>query len=332
MTEDYYHPSFFFRNPHLQSILASSRLRAGGTEVFHKASAPKIINTKLGTRLLGYYTPSLSPKTKRGYVLLLPGWEGSESSAYMLSLGKYLSLKGYPLFRLNYRDHGESHHLNEGLFHGALIEEVENAVAEVAREKEELPFYIVGFSLGGNFALRIARRQSMMSRTIPNLRHVFAVSPPLDPLKATILLDQGPAIYRYYFMKKWKRSLRKKQTLYPHLYNFKPLFRHRTCLGLTEAIMPYFPEFPDYKSYFSLYTLKGDFFSKINIPTTVIVSDDDPVVVAEDFNTIPPSPYISLYRFRYGGHCGFFENFSLCSWYEKKICETIERLSEDGND
>ena len=46
-----------------------------------------------------------------------------------------------------------------------------------------VPAFIVGFSLGGNFALRIARR--CRREPIDNLRHVFCISPVLDPEKAT---------------------------------------------------------------------------------------------------------------------------------------------------
>lgn len=329
MQESYYVPPLFLRNTHVQTILASSRLRAIGTGAFRRSSIPHLIHTSQGTRLLGYYTPPLKDNKRRGYILLLHGWEGSVNSAYMLSLGNYLSQQGYKVFRLNFRDHGESHHLNEGLFHGALIEEVEEAIAKVAAEKGKVPFFIAGFSLGGNFALRIAMRQSETIHRIPQLKHVFAISPPLDPLKATILLDEGPAIYRYYFMKKWKRSLRKKQKLYPQKYDFRPMLKNRTCLGLTKAIMPYFPQFPNYESYFRLYTLSGEHFKKISIPTTIIFANDDPVITPSDFEHIPSHPHVFLYRFRYGGHCGFFRDFSLSSWYEEMIARTLEQYEEN---
>lgn len=332
MEEDHYLPSRLFRNAHVQTILASSRLRARRTALFQKSSVPQIIKTSHGTQLLGYHTPPINDHRRHGLVLLLHGWEGSANSAYMLSLGNYLWRKGYEVFRLNFRDHGESHHLNPGLFHGALIEETEEAVAKVAHEKGDKPFFLVGFSLGGNFALRIAMRQFESFYRIPTLRHVFAISPPLDPFKATILLDQGLAIYRYYFMKKWKRSLKKKQRLFPHLYDFRPLLNHRTCLALTEAIMPFFPQFTDYKSYFNLYTLTNDKLAKIFVPTTIVLSEDDPVIAVRDFDNVPCSSFISLYRFPHGGHCGFFQDFSLSSWYEEKIARIMENQVKANHD
>ncbi|MBP1666476.1 MAG: alpha/beta hydrolase fold protein, partial [Bacteroidetes bacterium] len=104
-----------------------------------------IIEGGNGARLLGYHSCQLSQNV-RGLVTLIHGWEGSADSTYVLSTAKYLYDKGYDIFRLNLRDHGNSHHLNEGLFHGALIEETFQAVRTIARLSHELPYYVIGFS------------------------------------------------------------------------------------------------------------------------------------------------------------------------------------------
>ena len=186
-----------------------------------------------------------------------------------------------------------------------------------------MPFFLMGFSLGGNYSLRIALRQA--KDAIPNLRHVVAVSPALDPLKATLAIDGISPIYRYYFLSKWKRSLRKKQALFPHRYDFGAIMHHTTCMGLTEAIMPYYPEFPDYRSYFGHYTLLKDTFTGLAVPVTIIASQDDPVVPAEDFYGLAPSPRLTIHLHRHGGHCGFFEAFPFSSWHEKKACQIFEK-------
>ena len=69
-----------------------------------------------GVRLLGYHTESAGPKS-RGLVVMLHGWEGSADSTYILSVAPKLIAAGYSVFRLNFRDHGDSHHLNRELFH-----------------------------------------------------------------------------------------------------------------------------------------------------------------------------------------------------------------------
>ncbi|MEA3471266.1 MAG: alpha/beta fold hydrolase, partial [Thermodesulfobacteriota bacterium] len=198
--EKTFNPKPLLRNPHLQSMLASLGIRSLGKNDMVKFARQMIIDGGGGVRLLGFH--STQPNNgSRGFILLLHGWEGSVNSTYMLHTGRYLFDMGYDIFRLNLRDHGESHHLNQGLFHGALTEEVVKAAENISTLSRRKPFYIIGFSLGGNFALRIALNP------FDKLNHVICVSPLLDPYKTTLTIDGGPFPYRYYFLRKWKRSL-----------------------------------------------------------------------------------------------------------------------------
>jgi predicted alpha/beta-fold hydrolase len=140
-----------FRNPHVQTMLGSSRLRALGKGPLLNASIATVIDAGQGIRLLGFHSKQPPHKSRHALVALLHGWEGSSDSSYILSLGKYLYAKGYDIFRLNLRDHGDSHHLNKELFHGALIDETAAAIKKIACLANGNPFFLMGFSLGGNF-------------------------------------------------------------------------------------------------------------------------------------------------------------------------------------
>jgi len=309
-------PAYWATNPHVQTILGSIKFRLTGTHSMIDASREMIIKGVEGSRLLGYYSPQ--PSFHRlGLVTLIHGWEGSSESTYIKSTGEYLYERGYDIFRLNLRDHGNSHHLNEGLFHGALIDETFHAVRNIAYLSDEGPYYLVGFSLGGNFALRIALKNSFLK--IPHLRHVFSISPALDPYKVTLAIDDNFRIYRHYFLGKWKRSLRKKQTAFPHLYDFKNILHKNTCMALTEAVMQYYPHFDNYRKYFNLYTLLGDALTDIDIPVTIIAAEDDPIVPVGDLFELKKNRYIQTHIHKYGGHCGFLNFFPFTCWYEEKI-------------
>jgi uncharacterized protein len=318
-------PKFWARNSHVQTILGSLNMRACGRNPLVECAREMIIEGGNGVRLLGYHSLQ-SLERARGLVTLIHGWEGSSDSTYVLSTGKHLYDKGYDIFRLNLRDHGNSHHLNEGLFHGALIEETFQAIYNISHLSENRPYYIIGFSLGGNFALRIAVRHS--SSKIPNLRQIISVSPALDPYKATLSIDASLAIYRYYFLNKWKNSLRIKQQLFPDKYHFEDILQMRTCMALTEAIMPYYPDFKSYSEYFSQYTLRNDFFNELAVPVTIIASEDDPIVPLDDILRLKKNRYLSLSLQTYGGHSGFIDFPPFKCWYEGEI-EQILRRSEE---
>ena len=323
--EDQFSTTRWARSPHLQTIFGSLSLRVWGKNEMADASRETIVDAGDGVRLLGCHSRQWGQQP-RGLIILLHGWEGSADSTYMHSTGRFFYRRGYDIFRLNLRDHGRSHHLNRGLFHGALTEETAQAVANICRLLPDGDCYLVGFSLGGNFALRIAMRQTVAP--ISNLKEVFCISPALDPWKATLAIDSGFAAYRRYFLAKWKRSLREKQRHFPDLYTFDGILHHSTCMALTEAIMPYYPEFANYRDYFRRYTLTGDVLASLALPVTIFTSEDDPVVDADDFHRLPNNAHLRLSIQKWGGHCGFLDPFPWGCWYERRIAQMIQAKAQ----
>jgi predicted alpha/beta-fold hydrolase len=318
-------PAVWARNAHIQTVFGSLRLRVAGKNEMVDVAQETIVDAGNHGRLLGYHSTQTG-RTPRGLIILIHGWEGSVDSTYILSSGRFFYRQGYDIFRLNLWDHGKSHHLNRELCHGAMTEETAQAVANVALLLPDRPSYLIGFSLGGNFALRIALRQSISP--IPNLRNVFCISPTLDPHQSTLAIDAGPSIYRRYFLAKWKRSLRQKQRCFPDLYRFNGILHHRTCMALTEAIMPWYTEFGHYQDYFRRYTLTGNALAPLAMPVTIFTATDDPVVSAEVFYNLPRSRYLNLSIQRYGGHNGFLDPFPCGCWYERSIGEILTREEE----
>jgi len=312
-------PRSFLKNRHLQSIMASARLLIPPHRTLLDHSRELIIDTPDGSKLLSYF--SRHPRS-RGLMIILHGWEGSSSSAYVLAAASYFYDRGFSVCRLNLRDHGESHYLNEGLFHGALLDETFSAVNTLAQHADDLPVYLLGFSMGANFALRIAIKHSQTP--IKNLKHVFAVSPPLDPYKTTLAIDNGPVLYRKYFLQKWKRSLKQKQRLFPQKYNFTEILRAKTCMDLTSDIMMYYPEFPSYRDYFKLYTLTEKSFQDLNLPVSIFIAADDPVIPMEDFKLLRENSFLKIFQQQYGGHCGFIDLFPYSRWYNEMISATLK--------
>jgi len=323
--ENRFQPAVWARSPHLQTVFASLKIRVRGANEMSEAAGEMIVDAGGGVRLLGCHSPQpLRPA--KGLIILLHGWEGSADSTYMLSTGRFLFRRGYDVFRLNLRDHGKSHHLNRELFHGALTEETAAAVRRIAGLLPDGPSYLVGFSLGANFALRIALLQT--AAPIPQLKRVFCISPTLDPYKSTLAIDEGLSVYRRYFLAKWKRSLREKERCFPDLYRFEKILHLNTCMALTEAIMPWYTEFPHYLDYFRLYTLTGDVLAPLAMPVTIFASGDDPVVPAEDYRRIPENGCLRIFLERYGGHCGFLDPFPNGCWYERRIGDILRE--EEG--
>ncbi len=321
--EEKFTPKHIIRSPLSQTIFASLKIRNIGKNHMLECAEEVIADGGNGIRLLGYYSGQHVNKSK-GVVLLIHGWEGSSDSAYIVSTGKYLYKKGFDIFRLNLRDHGESHHLNERLFNSTMIDETFTSVKNIANSYNNKPFFIAGFSLGGNFALRIALRNSKSK--IANLKHITAISPVLDPMKSSMAAD-NVFIIRKYFVKKWKRSLLKKQALFPHVYDLSKINQYNTICEMTDVFVPKYTEFKNSKEYFEKYTLLDDALVNIKTPVTVITSADDPIIPVRDFYGLKTNKYLNIMIQSFGGHNGFIDLFPYKVWYERKIYEIFsERL------
>jgi hypothetical protein len=320
-------PAFPLRNPHLQTILASLKIRALGANPLRQRSEEILVDAGSGVRLLVYRT--LQPGGRSlGLVILLHGWEGSSDSTYMLTTGRWLYRSGYDVFRLNLRDHGRSHHLNEGVFHSARIEEVFTAVLNIVATAGGKPCNLVGFSLGGNFCLRIALRLS--PGQAGSLRNIIAISPVMDPLKATRAIDGGFFVYRDYFVKKWKRSLGIKQRLFPARYDFTDVMGLKSCMAITERVIPRYTPFRDVLEYFQTYRLVEADFSRLAVPAVILASEDDPVIPVDDFRALRGNDRLRVVIERHGGHCGFLQNLRFQVWFEGLIEEVIRNRAIRG--
>jgi uncharacterized protein len=315
---------FWLRNGHLQTFLASSGLRARGANPMREAARDVILEAGGGIRLLGSHSrhPATVPK---GLVVLLHGWEGSIDSTYILCTGRALYRRGYEVFRLTLRDHGRSHHLNQGIFYAVLLDEVFEAVTQVAAAAAGLNVFLAGFSLGGNFALRIARRCE--TRPIPNLRHVVAVSAALDPEGSTERADRHPLIRRY-FLKKWCRSLAIKQQLFPDLYDFSDILRLQTLRAITAALLERYSQYPSARVYFQDYTLTGDALQSIAVPTTLLTAQDDPIIPVRDYHELRANELTRVVVEPHGGHNGFLDGPRLRSRYETWLADMFDGYGE----
>ncbi|MCE3001144.1 MAG: alpha/beta fold hydrolase [Xanthomonadaceae bacterium] len=322
-----FRPPRLLRNPHVQSVLASSALR----RLLHRRrnrevearSSEVLLDCGDGVRLQGFHAATPA-RPARGLVVLLHGWEGSAQSSYMLGVGRRLLDAGYDVFRLNFRDHGATHHLNREIFHSCRIDEVVGAVRDVSRRYGERPLHVAGFSLGGNFALRVGLRAPAAG--IP-LAGVVAVCPAIHPPHILRAMERGPRLYHDYFMLKWRASLKRKMRLFPEAYVFEPRFLKLPMREMTAELIARYTDFESLDAYFDGYSIRGDRLRSLAVPASILTSRDDPIIPVDDFHALELPPHVTLDIAPYGGHCGFIRDWSLRSYAEDFL---IERLAAGG--
>ena len=320
--DDDFRPARWLRNPHLQSILATTgwgrarQLRESA--LLLSAARETLLDCGAGVRLQCFI--STPAQSRSAPVVLLHGWEGSADSVYVLSLAQQLFARGFEVVRLNLRDHGDTHHLNRDLFHSCRLPEVVGAVAALQRLRGGRPLQLVGFSLGGNFMLRVAAQARAAEL---NLARVVAVSPVLDPIETLAALQGGMPGYERFFVRKWLRSLRRKQECWPDTYDFTAIARLRDLKLMTAELVRSHSEFATLEDYLNGYAITGEHLAKLEVPAHVLTALDDPVIPPGALARLARPPTLSLTVTRYGGHCGFFEQLRGPTWLERRIIRLL---------
>lgn len=317
-------PPAYLRSRYVQTVLASRRPHSKRHNPVVRAARHVRIPTPAGAILGGAYSPHPSGHPK-GLVILIHGWEGGIDSTYVLTASEHLYRNGFAVFRLNLRDHGDTHGLNEGIFFATLFEEVHQAVEQIARLHPDLPVFLAGFSLGGNYALRIARH--CHQHPITGLKRIFSISPVLDPDKATDCIDANPYILAY-FLKKWRRSLRRKAALFPQRYDFNGLLEIDNLRELTARLLPRYSDYSDPTPYFAGYALKGDALANIAVPTTILTAADDPIIPVEDFHKLRLNHLTETIILDHGGHNGFLNGIFKGCWYEEEMVRRFDAAQD----
>ena len=318
-----YRPPWWLRSPHVQSVLGSSPLRRRRGALAMQRSGARTTEHELdggdGVRLHGLYSerPGTQP---RGLALLLHGWEGSAESSYMRLTAAQLLARGFAVFRLNFRDHGDTHHLNEALFHSNRIDEVVHAAVDLARRFPVRPLVAAGYSLGGNFALRMALRAPAAG--LP-LSRVAAVCPVLDPALTMDQMERGLPLYMRYFERKWRGSLARKRALFPGAHAFDDATLRLRMRDLTRWMVERHTDFETLDRYFDGYSIAGHRLSALAVPADILMAQDDPVIPVAEFHALALPPDARLEIARRGGHCGFLENARLDGFSERWVARRL---------
>jgi len=310
-------PSFLLKNGVFNTVYSSSPLRSlhqsKKVKALNTASEKKIFQSSAGINL-EYFKTSDTAKS----VIFLPGFLGNKDSKY-LACHAFNALKaGYQILRIHPVDHGESEHLNSDFFKATDISAIEELVKTILSNQPDVSFNLIGFSLGGNIALRISQALSEN-----NLEKVIAISPVLDPAQAMKAMDTQSVIINKYFLRKWKKSIANKHKHYPD-NDLLAALELKSLREITEFFRNKNAEFFSLGELFHAYAISEENLKNPPRNTTIWSAMDDPCIPVDPLLDIQPSKLLDLNITKYGGHCGFIENFSFQSQLEDRILQKLQ--------
>jgi predicted alpha/beta-fold hydrolase len=323
-----FQPKPWLRNAHLQSILPSLPPRRYWT--YWRARAllahadPWLLDCGAGVRLHAWHSPGTAAGNRTA--VLLHGWEGRTDSCYVLSMGALLHRAGYGIVRLALRDHHRTQALNRGLFHSCRLSDVTGALRAIAARCGPAPLFLAGFSLGGNFLLRACAEPGLPQ----TVAAVVAISPVLDPEHTLRALETGWPLYHRYFVRRWSRSLRRKQRCWPDSYDFAAMLRSGDLRQMTDGLVRAYTDFPDLACYLDGYAITGARLLSLGVPARILAAADDPIIPIADLSRLAPTPLLRVTRCAHGGHCGFLTSLYASAYCDRFALEQFAAL-EGGN-
>ena len=299
-----FQPALGLSNPNVQTIVSSvgrKLFKPSWLDSFLAQSEHRDIHV-MGQHLTAQY--SRASQADAPVVIIIHGWLGSADSSYVLSSAQALHDQGFQVVRLTLRDHGNTAHLNEGLFHSAMTDEVVAAAQFIMEDFPDSRVGLMGFSMGGNFALRLAKH-------LPKLT-TLAICPAISPAH-TVEQIGGSLIYQKYFMGKWRALWEQKQRAFPESYDFSALAGHSSIQILTEIFIADHTQFARIEDYYAAYDLRGD--ALVGVEATILAAKDDPIIPPEHYRDLPASIEVELTG--KGGHTAYIKNWRLESWVDE---------------
>lgn len=256
-------------------------------------------------------------------LIILHGLAASSTAPYVRRSTKLALAAGFNVLRPNVRNCGGTEHLSPTLYHSGLTIDLHRIVDELA----PAPIYILGFSMGGNIALKLAGEWG--DDPPPHVRAICGISVPIR--LDLCVRELGRLINRVYevrFLKMLRLTFRKKQQLMPELYGKYAVDRVQSIYEFDDFITAPVFGFRDADDYYER-TSCVRFLPRVRIPSLLIQADDDPFIppIAYDTPVFEGNPYINLLRTRHGGHVAFLSRRSPRFWAEQQALEFFANLN-----
>ncbi|HEX7448613.1 MAG TPA: alpha/beta fold hydrolase [Pirellulales bacterium] len=235
--------------------------------------------------------------------LLIHGLGGSHLSTYMQRIAVKLQRRGVRSFRMDLRGCGAGMTLARFPYHSGRSEDAAAALAAIAALCPGSPVALVGFSLGGNIALKLLGETA--DQPCGHLDRAVAVCPPADLTAAVEHISRRRnRLYERHFLRRLIAQVRQRRKLLPDLPGAD---WPKTPRRLWEFDNVYTAPVSGFGGADEYYRRASSLrvCQNIRLPALVIASRDDPLVPAASLELLRECPAVRLEIVASGGHLGF---------------------------
>ena len=316
-------------NPHVQTILGNLLTGVPRTPRVYKRTVAlpdgdRIMLHETAPRRISPLPPGEGSgvRLRAPIALLVHGLGGSHRSGYMTRMTNRLGDLGWRVFRMDLRGAGAGIRLARRFYNAACSEDVRIVVENLSVAFPDTPLTVLGFSLGGNIALKFAGE--LAARPLPSLRAVATIAPPIDLVRCSELLARFPFYDAFYVHHLTSQVTQHQQYLpdvpkvvFPRRMNLRQFDDFYTAprWGYADAL--------DYYRQASALP----WIPAIRVPTFILAARDDPFVAVEPFETLPALTAVEIHISAHGGHLGFLgrDGFGGIRWAEAQLVNWLTK-------
>jgi uncharacterized protein len=328
MTEPEFRPARGLGNPHVQTF-AGKILRPALDIPFHRERLETPDGDFLDLDFAGWPPVAPAEMDPAPLVLILHGLEGTSRRRYMGTTYQVLLDAGMRPVALNFRGCSGEPNWTARAYHSGETGDL-RFVLEQLRDRFGGPFGLVGYSLGGNVALKFLGEAGAAAAGLVGA--AVAVSVPFDLASGADRIEQGilGRFYTYYFLSKLRRKIRDRTILLDGMCDTDAAVRARTVREFDDIVTAPLHGFRNAADYYER-SSSGAFIDGIQVPTLVLHSRDDPFLPEDRIPVaaMAANPAITPVLTERGGHVAFVGGSILRPdfWGERMLASFLaERL------
>ncbi len=294
-----------FRNPHVLTILGNFWPRQYDFSRYPMDS--RFVRTDPDTQVL--IQTQRPAGDALGEIVLLHGLEGGGDSGYIRSMAWRALDAGFIAHRFHMRTCGGTERHCKTLYHAGLTSDLHAFLEQVRSEGTGLPVFVIGFSLGGNVALKLAGELGETDL----LSGVVAISTPIDlSACAHRLRKKDNALYERRFVNRMRDRL-----IATGRYTAQDFEDCRSIFDIDDRITAPSFGFGNAENYYATQSA-ANFLDAIRVPTLCIQSRDDTFIPFEIFDhpAFSDNPALRLFATEHGGHLGFLSRYGQRFWVD----------------
>ena len=310
-----------FRNPHLATIAGDFWARP---EIERRWPVETLLfQTEPDVQVLAHF--QRAENQHKGEIVVVHGLEGSSAAGYARSLAHAALTRGYSVCRFNMRSCGGTEHLALSNYHAGQTSDLLTVLRLRARSSG--PLFLVGYSLGGNVALKLAGELGAAAGEL--LAGVCAVSAPIDLAACAAALERpGNFLYQNRFLARLKDRIRRRHLQAPHLYTLEHLPKIRTITDFDNYYTSRLFGFGTAANYFRTQS-SNQFLERIETPTLLVQAKDDTLIPFSAFGhpAFSRNQRLQLVAVDHGGHLGFLARRRPRFWLDELVMDWIEETT-----